>query len=538
MRKVRELTIFFFSLIAIQSFAQTNKVKYSAEGTMKMMKINGEKVQRLMDNVVFTQKGTTIYCDSSYFYKKRNAMEAFGKVRIVDDSVNITARRLYYDGDSRKAELRTNVVYTKGESKLITDNLDYNLDTKISHYFGGGTLQDTTNTLTSQTGHFYAAQNYATFKENVVLNAPQYVLKSNDLHYNTISRVATTPGETEIITNDQETTLYADGGEFRTQIDQSIFVDGQVETPNNFLEGDDLFFDQTNKYYKAEGNVKLIAKDKDLIITGDEGYNDESKLLSKIYGNPVMKRILKEDTLFVSADTLVFIESNVDSLKRVLAYNNVKIFKSNLQGYADSISYFLFDSMMHMYREPILWSNNNQIEADTIKMEIKDSTIHKTYLRRNAFLTSEDTIKNYNQIKGRHMTAYFKRGNIDVVDVYGNGEVIYYALAEGDSITMGMNRILCSNLKLRFGGRMLKNISAYKQPEARFIPPHELTNELEQLDGFNWRGESRPTLEQVSGKTPSKPKGKDIPEGKMPPDGIIEGIERSNSVKNHKPKRQ
>ena len=498
MGKVRHIVIFIcvMALIPSVTFGQ-GKIQYKASGTMDVFNRNGEKIQRLIENVVFVQKSTTIYCDSAFFYRKRNSMEAFGRVRIVDDSVIITARNLFYNGNTRTAELRNNVVYTKGVTRLITDNLDYNMETEISHYFGGGKLIDTTNTLTSKTGYFYAKQHYATFKTNVVLTAPEYILKSNDLHYNTNTKIATTPGATEITTPNGQTKLDADGGEFRTINDQSIFVEGKLETPNNFLEGDNMFFDNLNKYYKAEGHVKLIAKNKDIIIIGDEGFNDETNAISKIYRNPVMKRVMGDDTLYIAADTLVYIESDIDSLKRILAYGKVKMFRSTLQGLADSVVYLLSDSLIYMYGDPILWNRNNQIEGDTIIMEISEKSIKRMYLRRNSFLTSEDTLKNYNQIKGRHMTAYFKDGDIDNVDVNGNGEVIYYALAKGDSLLMGMNRILCSNLKLQFSKNNLSNIRAYVKPEARFIPPHELTADVQKLDGFLWRGDDRPTLEEI-----------------------------------------
>ena len=60
-------------------------------------------------------------------------MEAFGRVRIVDDSVLITARKLIYDGDNRKTQLRENVIYTRGDRRLYTDFLDYDLDAEIAH---------------------------------------------------------------------------------------------------------------------------------------------------------------------------------------------------------------------------------------------------------------------------------------------------------------------------------------------------------------------------------------------------------------------
>jgi lipopolysaccharide export system protein LptA len=502
------------------SEAQPEKVKYKAE-TLERFKKKGEFVRRLKGNVVFVQKSTTIYCDSAFFYDSRNYMEAFGRVRIVDDSVTITSRKLYYDGNTRLAQLRENVVYTKGDKRLTTNNLDYNMDTEVGDYFSGGTLQDATNRLTSVTATYYAQHNYADFFINVVLYAPDYTLKSNNMHYNTLTKVATTKGPTEVIADDGQTTIHSDGGEFRTVYDQSIFSEGTVETPENILVGDRLFFDDLNKYYKAEGNVKLTSKERNTIIIGREGFYDKAKGLNKIYGNPVMKKIMEADTFYLSADTLVSIESKVESEKRILAYKNVKIFRSNLQGLADSAAYFVTDSLMVLYHDPILWNRSNQIRGDTIKLEISEKEIKKMLLRRNAFMVSQDTVLNFNQIKGRNINAYFRDNELNYMDVLGNGESIYYVLAEGDSITMGMNRTLCSNMRLRFGEKTLKNVTFFKNPEGKFIPPHELTSDIQRLEGFSWRADERPTLldvlRNVSRAKPIPEKGNLPPSDKVPP---------------------
>jgi hypothetical protein len=88
------------------------------------------------------------------------------------------------------------------------------------------------------------------------------------------------------------------------------------------------------------------------------------------------------------------------------------------------------------------------------------------------------------------------------VDVNGNGESIYYVLSEGDSVLMGMNRMLCSNMTMRFEGNQLNNISFYVKPEATFYPPHEITADLTTLEGFVWRADERPTLKQVLSPIP------------------------------------
>lgn len=74
----------------------------------------GDKIERAIGNVIFNQNTTTIYCDSAYFYKSRNAIAAFGRIRITEgDSVTITGNSLEYDGNTKHAKLRKNVVFTK-----------------------------------------------------------------------------------------------------------------------------------------------------------------------------------------------------------------------------------------------------------------------------------------------------------------------------------------------------------------------------------------------------------------------------------------
>lgn len=500
---MRKLLLFGFSMLMLFSSLLTiaqkkDKIKYDAE-EMIGERQNGKSLRRLIGNVVFKQESSTMYCDSAIFYVKENIMEAFGHVRIVDDSVTITSRKLIYYGDTEDAKLRENVIYSKGEQRLTTDFLDYNMDTEVGNYINKGTLRDSTNTLSSETGYFYGKENYALFWENVVLIAPDYTLKSDTLRYNTKTKIATTTGRTEI-TTDEEQVLHAKGGEFRTEIDQSQFVDGTIETIDYYMEGDELFFDEIKKYYDAKGNVKLTAKNDDIIITGDEGYSDDKNKISKVYGNALMKRIMEDDTLYLSADTLVSIESEYDSMKRILAYPNVKIWRFNLQGLADSASYFLQDSLLYFYEDPIFWNLKNQIEGDTVIAEITDKEIKTMSIRQNSFLSGQDTLGNFNQVKGRTMKAFFKESKISHIHVNGNGESIYYVLDEDDPNdirTMGMNRILCSDMTIRFVNEKVNNISFYIKPEAKFIPPHELTADMEKLPGFLWRSEERPELDDL-----------------------------------------
>jgi hypothetical protein len=274
------------------------------------------------------------------------------------------------------------------------------------------------------------------------------------------------------------------------------------------MKGDKYFLDDIKKFYKAEDNVIMTSKEENTTIYGDDGDYDKLRGIAKVYGHAYVAKVADDgDTLFMTADTLVSIEDKDPRKKRILAYPNVKIFKSDLQGTADSLAYFTSDSLLFMYKQPVLWTADNQMTSDTIKVAMRNQGLDKVYLLANSFVISQDTLQNFNQIKGRKMVAHFRGKNIHHVDVFGNGESIYYALQEEekdlDSVRVkitfmaGMNRMLCSNMKISFVEGQIDNVSAYVKPDASFIPPHELTKDIQTLKGFKWRLSERPAREDV-----------------------------------------
>jgi hypothetical protein len=135
--------------------------------------------------------------------------------------------------------------------------------------------------------------------------------------------------------------------------------------------------------------------------------------------------------------------------------------------------------------------------ADSIRMLMKNNAIDKILMIADAFVISRDTLINFNQVKGRRMTTYFRDQKISHVYVEGNGESLYFALDEKTNLSMGMNKIICSNILIRFKLGKVDNLTFYKKPEASFIPPHELKIEEAKLKGFNWRGKEKPTRQDV-----------------------------------------
>ena len=489
------LILFTLLVLSLASTAQ-KRIKYTAKGKQEVVRKEGQSIRYLIDSVEKVKKETTVFCDSAIYIKAENQMRAYDHVKIINDSTVITSYRLLYQGENRIAQLREDVVYKRGFQELYTNHLDYSLDTEVAYYFNGGKLIDTTNILSSTLGYFYAKENIARFYQSVVLESPEFILKTDTLRYNTLTKVAYSFGPTEVI-NKKGTIIYSDGGEFRTEISQTKISSGNIETSEYILSGDELFFDDFNQYYLGEGNVKLTSKENNLILLGDEGYHDKINGFSKIYGNAIMKKIMKLDTFYIAADTMMAIESEYDSVRRILAYPDIRIFKMNVQGIADSSAYFLADSIIMLYQNPVLWTGENQVLSDTIAIYLNDSSIEKMDLKRNAFLITQDSVQNFNQIKGRLMNIYFLNKSLNYIDINGNCESLFHSMDETDTVLLGINKMLTSNMTIRFLNNQILNFTLYKSPEGRFLPPHEITEADKTLDGFNWMITRRPSLEDI-----------------------------------------
>lgn len=498
--KITFVIILLLGLSAAGLFAQSGeKIKYQAD-MLKGIKKDTTSYVKMNGKVKFEQTGTIIYCDSALLYRDSNSLDAFGHVKIFDmkDSVTITARKLFYQGNNRIANLRDNVVYRDDSIQLYTDNLDYDMTNKSASYSNGGQIVDKINTLNSENGLYDTEAKVMIFQNAVVLVNPDYTLETEELIYHILTKTARTTGTTYITTDDGRQLIAQEGSNFDTQNKTSTFLQGEIDTDSYFLRADRMLHDQALEMYIAAGNVQVVAKEDNLTIYGDHAWFSERSGKSKIYGHAYLEKPMSDDTLYVRADTLVSIDSKIKSEKRLLAYNKVLLYKSDLQGKADSLAYQISDSTIYFYKKPILWSKGSQITADSINIAIANGSIERLNATSNSFIISVDSLNDYNQVKGRKLVAYFNDNKIDLVDVSGNGESIYFVLdEENTNLLIGMNKIMCSNMKIAFDNNTVQKISFYTSPDGSFVPPHELKEKDKVLEDFQWYIKYKPLKDDV-----------------------------------------
>jgi lipopolysaccharide export system protein LptA len=462
-----------------------------------------------------------LYCDSAYQYLDRNEIEAFSNVRIVQsDTVTINGDRGFYDGDRRTARMTGNVVMHDPRMTLTTSVLDYDLTRQTAYYTTGGHLTDPQNTLDSQQGYYDTRSKVFVFKRDVHLVSNdakngQTELRNDTLTFNTITKIAYFDGPTRI--KGTSGNLYAEKGVYNTITRQSKFErNAKIETPGYLLGGDKLVYDEGTLYGVATGHVSLISKKDNLLLRGDVGRYWRALGRTKLYGSrPVVRNISGKDTLYLAADTLLSIEARPTKLNQrpiLYAWPKVQIFRGAMQGRCDSLTYDRQDSIIYLNRDPVLWQVHNQLTSDSMEIRQKRGQIDQVRLFSKAFVIGEDTLHDFNQVKGRNILAYFKQSRINRIDVLGNAESIYYAL-DGDTAMTGVNKSLSGTIRVSFAENKMQRITLLAKPEAAFIPPHELNDENTRLKGYRWRPTERPTRRTVFGKhfasdIKAKPKAK------------------------------
>jgi hypothetical protein len=292
-------------------------------------------------------------------------------------------------------------------------------------------------------------------------------------------------------------------GEYNSMTKQSNFYGRtRIIYSDYVLYADKVRYNQFQQLGYAHGNVEIFSAKDSITFYGDEAvYKGGAISTTKIYPSALMQIVSKGDSLFVSADTLYAINDTVSEIKnkKLLAYHHTKVFNRQFQAICDSLVNDILDSTIYFFKDPVLWNEKNQMRGDTVVAVSKNKKIERIHFNRKAFSISEDTLLNYNQVRGKRMTAYFENNEIKNIFVKDDAETIYFALI-GDTAVSGLNHVLAKDMNVKFENKKLKTISFYVKPKAEFVPEHEINDNIIRLAGFKWRISERPDLQKTIGK--------------------------------------
>ncbi len=492
---IKCIALIIFLTCSISFIGQEKKIRILKANSLQYDK-EIKDAQQLIGNVLFEHDSAYMYCDTALLYVANNSFEAFSNVRIEQgDSIRMTGDSVTYSGEDKIARLKGNIHFTDGKLQLVTDQLDYDLNTKVGYYTNGATITslENNNVLISKIGSYQSESKTLFFKDSVKLTNPKYVIESDTLTYNTVSEVANFHGATTIISDSNY--IYCEHGWYDTKNEKSAFwQNSYLETKEQKLSGDSIFYDRSLGIGEAFGNVLIQDTTNKVDIQGGYAFYNEITDSSLVTDCPLFTQYFEKDTLYLIADTLSIKQDTTLNLNVFRAYHNVLLYKLDLQASCDSLIYSEIDSMMYFMNTPIIWSDENQLTGKRIDISTYGGVIEHMYIDKKATIISEadSTGSNFNQIQGKSIEGFFNKDNkLETVFVRGNGEVIYF-MGEDKKPVTDINHTQCAEMKITLKKNEIDKIKFYTKPTASLNAIADVNKEDRKLSNFNWDLSKRP----------------------------------------------
>ncbi len=483
--------------------------------------------QFLTGDVVFRHDSALMFCDSAYFYEAANSLDAFGNIRFEQgDTLFGYGDVLYYDGNIKLARLRNNVRLVHFNTILTTDSLNYDRLADMAYYFNRGNINDSLNTLTSIWGQYEPPTKQATFKDSVFLTNPNFTLESDTLQYNTETHIAQIVSPTTIIYQEQ-TTIRSDLGWYNTENEQSTLLNkSRVEhADGRQLTGDSILYDKRVGIGRVFNHMELTDTVNQLTLygnygeyyeNGQHGFATDSALA--VDQSDSVWLYVHADTLFTEPEVLtirtlvprdsVLIDSVMTaqkpdtivsdtSFQRLRGYRNVRVYRDDMQAVCDSMSYTGKDSLLHFYYNPIAWSDSSQLSADSIRVQIANGEVDHAHCYGSAMAIQQEEDEYFNQLSGKEIIAWVRKGELRQIDVNGNAETVFFPREDEPDTTKqgdisGVNKTQSSYVKMFITNQKIERVLFTTATTGTMFPLDELTIDQTHLGGFFVASGERP----------------------------------------------
>lgn len=488
------------------------------ERANELRKETNDSFMILVGDVVFTKGPMIMKCDSAHYFPDSESMNAYGNVSMEQgDTLFVYADELDYNGPRELATLYADpgkkVRLINRDVMLETDVFVYDLAIDLGYYDVGGVLTDPQNRLVSEKGEYVPSTKEANFYDNVHLNSRDSKdtldIYTDTLYYNTGTHVAQLFSPSEVI--NARGTIYTTAGTYETDSSRAILYDRStvVTSQGQTLTADTIYYDRNAGFGEAWGDMVMTDSAHQVEIRGQYGFYDELKDSSFVTGRALLTEYRGEDTLYmharyiqswsyldtveIKADSVAGIEAGmrIDTTHVAVAFPRVRFYRRDMQGICDSMRFTQKDTMLRMFINPVVWSDNQQIFGNIIEVHLNDSTIERAQLPDNGFAAQQIEGEHFNQISGKQMTAYFEGGELRKLDISGNVEIIMYP-EENDSTVNKMVSAESSFLTALFRNQNTEFVKMWPQTTGTATPLFLARRSMYYLPKFKWFGDMRP----------------------------------------------
>lgn len=178
-------------------------------------------------------------------------------------------------------------------------------------------------------------------------------------------------------------------------------------------------------------------------------------------------------------------------LRRLRAWNNVKLYRKDTQAACDSLEFTELDSIAVLYGRPILWNAvRNQLTSETMHLLLKDGQLHRASMLTDARITSRQDEQYFNQIKSTEMLSYFRDNDLYRFDALGGVTAIFYMVSHDRVANVNLKEAKQMTAIIKDG--TARRLFYLEETKSDAYPVLELAADRHRLKGFEWRAEERP----------------------------------------------
>ena len=179
-------------------------------------------------------------------------------------------------------------------------------------------------------------------------------------------------------------------------------------------------------------------------------------------------------------------------LSFIWAKSRVKLFRNDMQMSCDSLAYNDLDSLVRLYRDPLVFSDGNrQYAADSIYVIIRNKRAERARLMSSAFITTQEDTLCYDQIRSTEVMAYFdSTRTLQRFDALGGATALFF-LTENNALAT-VNKVESKMLYALFDKGNLDKVYYFDNAKNDAYPVVQLPKDERYMKGFRWDPERRP----------------------------------------------
>ena len=299
-----------------------------------------------------------------------------------------------------------------------------------------------------------------------------------------------------------KTFLTSRNGEYFVDEKRSHFIgDVMLIDTSTTITCNEMYYFEEETRSVAISNVHVFENTNGVNIYGDSLIHIEQKKFTRVLKHP---RLVKIDTSATGIiDTMVVVsremQSYQDTAEHFVAIDSVRLVKGNMSARCGKATYFVKNDVIALETHPIIWSDENQITGDSIRIRMEDKRIRSMWVKNRAMAISRvDTAlpNRFNQLTGKELTMYFRANKLEQVDVQKNATSLYYLFDNKEP--NGANKSSGDRIFIDFATGEVDRIKIVGGVQGQYLP-EKMINKHEQdynLDGFRWY-ETRPIRQGV-----------------------------------------